>query len=687
MNDKDKTKEELVDELVAVRTRNSELEASLAAVKQREKEGEEAEATCKAMIEAFDGLIYVCSPDYEVEFMNERGIQRTGHNPVGEKCYKALHDRDQICPWCVNVRVQSGETVRWESQSPKDSRWYYIVNTPLRRRDGRISKMAMIQDVTERKRAESIMLARFRLVEYSDSHSLDELLQATLDEVEALTDSSIGFYHFVEPDQKTLSLQAWSTRTLREVCTAEGRGLHYDIDEAGVWVDCIHERRPVIHNDYAALPHRRGMPSGHAHVIRELVVPVLRGERIVAILGVGNKHTDYDASDIETVSLLADLAWDIVERKKAEEALRESQERLELATESAELGVWDWNIGTGALVFNRRWAEMLGYSQDEIIPNIDSWEASIHPEDAERVKEVLNRHVAGETPSYEMEYRIATKSGGYKWVLACGKVVERDSSGRPLRATGTRLDVTDRKRAEELLRQRSEALERSNRDLEQFAYVAAHDLREPLVAVGVYLKLLERGCREKLDAEAHKFISRALETTLRMDTVVQSLLAYSLIGSNDRSLEPTDCESILKDALSNLHAAIKESGATVTSDALPTVMADASQMLQLFQNLLSNAIKFRGDKQLKIHVGCKQSDDESEFFVQDNGIGIEPPYFQKIFGIFQRLQNGSDRPGTGIGLANCRKIVERHGGRIWVESKPGAGSTFFFTLPNRPNEP
>jgi len=152
-------------------------------------------------------------------------------------------------------------------------------------------------DITERKQTENVMSARFRLVEYSVLHSLDELLQATLDEVEVLTDSSIGFCHFLEADEKTLRLQTWSTRTLREMCTAEGKGHRYDIDEAGVWVDCIHERRPVIHNDYSALPHRKGMPGGHAEVIRELVVPVFRGNRIVAILGVGNKPVDYDASD------------------------------------------------------------------------------------------------------------------------------------------------------------------------------------------------------------------------------------------------------------------------------------------------------------------------------------------------------------------------------------------------------
>jgi PAS domain S-box-containing protein len=686
MKDQEKTKAELVNELKEMRQRVAELEASQVALKHREEADQEAQATCGAMVEAFDGFIYVCSSNYEVEFMNERFVRRTGHSPIGEKCYRALHDREEICPWCVNERVQRGETVRWENRSPKDRRWYYIVNTPVRHRDGTISKMAMIQDITERKRAENVLLARFRLVQYAAAHSLDELLQATLDEVEVLTDSSIGFYHFVEPDQKTLCLQAWSTRTLRELCTAEGKGSHYDIDEADVWVECVHERRPVIHNDYSALPDRKGMPPGHAEVIRELVVPVFRGDRIVAIVGVGNKPLDYDESDIETVSLVADLAWDIAERKKAEEALRESQERLELAMEGAELGMWDWNIQTGKLVFNRRWAEMLGYSPDEIRPYIDSWEESIHAEDAERVKEVLNRHVAGETPSYVMEYRIRTKSGGQRWVLARGKVVRRDNEGRPLRATGTRLDITDRKRTEELLRDRTEALELSNRDLEQFAYVAAHDLREPLVAVSAYLKLLERRCAKSLDEDVQKFLSRALQTTLRMDALIQSLLAYSRMGKGDWSFEATDCNVVLKNALSNLHASVKESGATVTSDALPVVMANPPQVLQLFQNLLSNAIKFRGDKPLKILLGCSQGNGENQFFVKDNGIGIEPPNFDRIFLIFQRLQTGSDSPGTGIGLANCRKIVERHGGRIWVESEPGVGSTFFFTIPERPTE-
>jgi light-regulated signal transduction histidine kinase (bacteriophytochrome) len=168
-----------------------------------------------------------------------------------------------------------------------------------------------------------------------------------------------------------------------------------------------------------------------------------------------------------------------------------------------------------------------------------------------------------------------------------------------------------------------------------------------------------------------------------MDALVQSLLAYSRLGSGERSFEPTDCNVMLDRALSNLKSAIEEAGATVTSDSLPTVLADPEQMIQLFQNLVSNAMKFASDRPLKVHVGAIEADSRWTFSVTDNGIGIEPPHFDRIFRIFQRLEASRERAGTGIGLANCKKIVEHHGGRIWVESEPGKGSTFFFTIPNR----
>lgn len=187
-----------------------------------------------------------------------------------------------------------------------------------------IKLLGVNQDITERKQAQAVLEARLRLSEFANNHTMDELMQKTLDESELLTGSQIGFFHFLEKDQKTLQLQTWSTNTLQNMCTAEGKGLHYSVDEAGVWADCVRLRRPIVHQDYAGLAARKGMPDGHAPVIRELVVPILRGEQIVAILGVGNKPTEYEAKDLEAVSTLANMAWDIVLRQRAEEKLRSS---------------------------------------------------------------------------------------------------------------------------------------------------------------------------------------------------------------------------------------------------------------------------------------------------------------------------------------------------------------------------
>jgi light-regulated signal transduction histidine kinase (bacteriophytochrome) len=236
---------------------------------------------------------------------------------------------------------------------------------------------------------------------------------------------------------------------------------------------------------------------------------------------------------------------------------------------------------------------------------------------------------------------------------------------------------------EKMLRDRIEGLERSNKNLKEFAYVAAHELKEPLVGIAAYLKILEQRCKGRLDSEAKRLVSRALRITLRMDSLVQSLLAHSRFGAGRKSFQPTDCNGALLSAVSSLRSAIAGAGAKVTSDLLPTVTADPTLITQLFQHLVSNALKFASDSPLEIHVGAARKKSEWQFYVRDNGIGIEPPYFDRIFGIFQRLEASGGCAGTGIGLPTCKKIVEHHGGRIWVESEPGKGSIFFFTVPDR----
>lgn len=243
--------------------------------------------------------------------------------------------------------------------------------------------------------------------------------------------------------------------------------------------------------------------------------------------------------------------------------------------------------------------------------------------------------------------------------------------------------ILKRKWAEETLAKQMQELARSNAELEQFAYVASHDLQEPLRMVTSYVQLLARRYEGKIDSDADDFIAYAVDGATRMQMLINDLLAYSRVGTQGKPLEPTNCSLILDWVLFNLKEAIEESGAAIAHDFMPTVMADASQFAQLFQNLIGNAIKFRGDKPAEIHVGAEHKNGEWLFSVRDNGIGIAPESSQRIFQIFQRLHDRIEYPGTGIGLAICKKIVERHGGQIWVESEPGKGATFYFTFPDK----
>jgi signal transduction histidine kinase len=244
-------------------------------------------------------------------------------------------------------------------------------------------------------------------------------------------------------------------------------------------------------------------------------------------------------------------------------------------------------------------------------------------------------------------------------------------------------EITQRKEAQEKLKETLAELGRSNTDLEQFAYVASHDLQEPLRMISSYVQLLARRYSGKLDADADEFIGFAVDGAARMQRLINDLLTYSRMGRRKKPFEPTDVNHVLSQTVVNLKNAIEESHAVITNDALPTVMADEAQVSQLLQNLVSNAIKFRSNGPPHIHISSQQENGQWIFSVSDDGIGIDPQYHERIFAIFQRLHGRTEYDGTGIGLSVCKSIVERHGGKIWLESEFGKGSTFYFSIPNR----
>jgi PAS domain S-box-containing protein len=392
------------------------------------------------------------------------------------------------------------------------------------------------------------------------------------------------------------------------------------------------------------------------------------------------------------------------EKRHAEEALRRSHEELERKVEerTAELSV------AFELLKNNeeKFRSVAQTASDAIISsdsrgNIIFWNSGAETIFGYMAEEVTGKPFAFIVPERFKEYhqkgmdRAVSKGA----LTTSGKSLEttgvrKDGSEFPLELSVARWetkegvffttiirDTTERKEAEKERERLIEELERSNVELEQFAYIASHDLQEPLRMVSSYVQLISNRYKDKLDKDADDFIAFIVNGTTQMQTLLKDLLALSRVGARNEPLELTDLNSVLDKAVINLKRVIDKNHAEIKYENLPAVYADEMQMIQIFQNLIGNAAKFRSDKPPLIHISAERKENVWVLLVSDNGIGIDPKYFDRIFLIFKRLHTREKYPGTGIGLAICKKIVERHGGRIWVESEPGKGSTFKFTIP------
>jgi PAS domain S-box-containing protein len=367
------------------------------------------------------------------------------------------------------------------------------------------------------------------------------------------------------------------------------------------------------------------------------------------------------------------------ELKQSEELLQEGQKHFRTVADfTYACEYWLRPDGSWAYV-SPSCERITGYSAEEFAQDPGLLERIIHPDDVALYTDHLTTELEGEGRC-SLEFRIIKCDGEVRWIAHEGQSVY-DTDGTWLGRRLSNRDITERKLAEEQLQHYAEELARSNQDLEQFAYVASHDLQEPLRMVVSYLELLERRSRDQLDEKSVEYIDFAVDGAKRMQQMTQDLLAFSRVGTRGKSLAPTDSAAVLEEVLLGLKVAIEESGAEITHTTLPTVLADDSQLGQLFQNLISNAIKFRGVARPQVHISAELEGDKVKFAVRDNGIGIAPQFHERIFLIFQRLHTREEYEGTGIGLAICKKILQRHGGRIWLESEVGHGTTFYFTLP------
>jgi PAS domain S-box-containing protein len=559
---------------------------------------------------------------------------------------------------------------------------------------------SIIHDITARQQASAILQLRLRLVDFATDHSLEELMQRALDEIGQITRSPIGFYHFVEADQNTLSLQAWSTRTLQEFCQAEGKGLHYSIDEAGVWVDCVRQRQPVIHNDYEVLPHRQGLPPGHAEVTRELVVPTFREGRIVSILGVGNKPTDYDQQDAELVTYVADVIWSIVERKRTEEQLQAYQRRLEaqnlelrkltLAIEQSGSTIVITDT-TGAIEYaNPRFEETTGYTLHEALgknPRI----LKSGKQAPELYRDLWETITSGGIWHGDLHNK--RKDGTLYWESATIAPV-LDEGGQITHYIAVKEDITERKAAAEALQHYAEQLAAQNAELDAFAHTVAHNLKNP---VGIIVGFAE-ACVDDYETISRQDMVTALDhihrSGLKLDRIIEALMLLSGTRKQEVMPEPLAMGTIVREAIQRLQLLIENQEAQITlvdQAAWPVALGYAPWVEEVWANYISNAIKYGGQPP-QIEIGAGQSADHApdqptmiRFWVRDNGSGLTPEEQAKLFTPFTRLGQVQVQ-GYGLGLSIVQRIIEKLGGEVGVESNglSGQGSTFYFDLPRAP---
>ncbi|GEO80782.1 sensor histidine kinase [Pararhodospirillum oryzae] len=466
----------------------------------------------------------------------------------------------------------------------------------------------------------------------------------------------------------------WTTLT-PGLCTLLGVPAR-DLEE-GVWPYPFEEEVSLaLLRDLAGRQARASTPLVHEWTARSA-----SGERLIV-----QAHVSWAMGPGAVLPLVRVVLRDVTGERRAQNALHESENRFATLANNASVLVWMAGTDKLCFYFNQVWLAFTGRTHEQEYGN--GWTEGVHPDDFEQCLATyvtaFDRH-----EEFTMEYRLRHASGEYRWLLDHG-VPTYDARGTFLGYIGSCLDISEKKKnetdileANQKLLSLTDSLRKANEDLERFAYVASHDLREPLRMISCYLSLIERRLGSAMTGELAEFFGFAVDGARRMDRMVLDLLAYSRVGRRGEDRMPVPLGEVVQEGLLNLKVAVAEAGAVVEVAApLPVVRGHRSELARLFQNLLENAIKYRAlDRPCRIEVGGREDACENMVWVKDNGPGIEPAYHARVFELFQRLVPREACEGTGLGLALCKKIVESHGGRVWIESQAGQGCAFWMAFP------
>lgn len=524
-----------------------------------------------------------------------------------------------------------------------------------------LSFRPILQHIRQRYQVEQVLNCRLRIIQYAHSHSLDEILQFTLDELETLTGSTAGYFHFIETDQKTIKLQTWSTNTLENVCQLKGIQRHYSLDEAGVWADAVRQKKVVVHNDYASLPNRRGYPEGHAQIVREMAVPVIRDGKIVAILGVGNKPNDYTANDVEVVSTLADFTWDIIRQKQIADAQHKSEEKFRTLAD----WTYDWELWLdpegGVVYCSPSCSRITGRGSDEFMAEHDLLLKIVHPEDRdfyEKHHQLIHDVSAGVE---KVEYRILDQTGNVVWI----EHICRPVFGENNRYLGRRVsnrDVTQRKQAERELQERNRTEKILTQTIHTMQLDIARDLHD---TIGQNIGFL----RMKLD---HLSDSNTLENTdlaSELQTMTRAANeSYDLIRGTLSVLQSVDTAELFQ--IFSKYAAQIEERSSLQIDfsqfGEPRSVSPGRmrQLFYIFREALTNIEKHARARFVAVQIGWDE--DCLRLIMQDDGQGFDP---------FSTSYDGH------YGLKFMQERAELLNGSLNIHSAVGSGTRLEARVP------
>jgi PAS domain S-box-containing protein len=524
-----------------------------------------------------------------------------------------------------------------------------------------LSTRPLLRHIQQRVRTETILETRLRFIQYSHTHTLDELLQLTLDEIETLTGSTIGYFHFPALDQKSSWLRAWSINAIRNMSLLEGKDSYDSVDQAGMWTECIRTRQPVIRNDRSTLPHRKGLPEGHITINREMAVPIIRDGKILAILGVGNRPIDYSMNDVETVSTLADFAWEQILYKQAADELLKSEEKFRTLVD----WTYDWEFWVdpqGNLVYTSpSCTRITGYSPDDFIRQPDLIMNIVHPEDRLSYmdhRQLIHNQLAG---MEKFEYRILTRDNKECWIEhICRPLFSADNQYLGRRVSNR--DVTERKLAEETIRERNEKEKRLSQTIHTMQLDIARDLHDTIGQNISYLRL-------KLDFLAGKKIRKQAEMQLELQSMARAANeSYDLIRGTLALLQSDNSTDLFR--LFTRYAEQIEERASFkmvfSSHGEPRFIS-AKRMRQLFyiyREILNNIEKHANATEVCMELTWCQA--ALELGVSDNGCGFDP----------LKLQYGGH-----YGLKFMRERAELLNGSLTIQSAIGSGTHMKLRVP------